>query len=119
MSLFRCFNAEKVTSPTNQSSARPCPRVRSPPENHETSAELSKRFFFSSSIHESRWSGEDWCVLQLRHTGKTFCPIATDDSVSNTTGERFMVKEESAASVGTRPWTPEGRSLTLSIAFML
>ncbi|GBN11050.1 hypothetical protein AVEN_40460-1, partial [Araneus ventricosus] len=34
-------------------------------------------------------------------------------------GERFMVKEESAASVGTRPWTPEGRSLTLSIAFML
>ncbi|GBM14763.1 hypothetical protein AVEN_72029-1 [Araneus ventricosus] len=36
-----------------------------------------------------------------------------------TIGERFMVKEESAASVGTRPWTPEGRSLTLSIAFML
>ncbi|GBN06118.1 hypothetical protein AVEN_218449-1 [Araneus ventricosus] len=34
-------------------------------------------------------------------------------------GERFMVKEESAASVGRRPWTPEGRSLTLSIAFML
>ncbi|GBM67147.1 hypothetical protein AVEN_195007-1 [Araneus ventricosus] len=33
--------------------------------------------------------------------------------------ERFMVKEESAASVGTRPWTPEGRSLILSIAFML
>ncbi|GBO06346.1 hypothetical protein AVEN_266757-1 [Araneus ventricosus] len=33
--------------------------------------------------------------------------------------ERFMVKEESAAPVGTRPWTPEGRSLTLSIAFML
>ncbi|GBN73547.1 hypothetical protein AVEN_255111-1 [Araneus ventricosus] len=37
----------------------------------------------------------------------------------NTIGERFMVKEEGAASVGTRPWTPEGRSLTLSIAFML
>ncbi|GBN70419.1 hypothetical protein AVEN_212959-1 [Araneus ventricosus] len=36
-----------------------------------------------------------------------------------TIGERFMVKEESAVSVGTRPWTPEGRSLTLSIAFML
>ncbi|GBN31310.1 hypothetical protein AVEN_267069-1, partial [Araneus ventricosus] len=36
-----------------------------------------------------------------------------------TIGERFMVKEESAASVGSRPWTPEGRSLTLSIAFML
>ncbi|GBM28994.1 hypothetical protein AVEN_40747-1 [Araneus ventricosus] len=36
-----------------------------------------------------------------------------------TIDERFMVKEESAASVGTRPWTPEGRSLTLSIAFML
>ncbi|GBN12215.1 hypothetical protein AVEN_242246-1 [Araneus ventricosus] len=34
-------------------------------------------------------------------------------------GERFMVKEDSAASVGTGPWTPEGRSLTLSIAFML
>ncbi|GBM96170.1 hypothetical protein AVEN_163844-1 [Araneus ventricosus] len=34
-------------------------------------------------------------------------------------GERFIVKEESAASVGSRPWTPEGRSLTLSIAFML
>ncbi|GBM71427.1 hypothetical protein AVEN_185732-1 [Araneus ventricosus] len=33
-----------------------------------------------------------------------------------TENERFMVKEESAASVGTRPWTPEGRSLTLSIA---
>ncbi|GBO27941.1 hypothetical protein AVEN_112721-1 [Araneus ventricosus] len=33
-------------------------------------------------------------------------------------GERLMVKEESAASVDTRPWTPEGRSLTLSIAFM-
>ncbi|GBO43662.1 hypothetical protein AVEN_206663-1 [Araneus ventricosus] len=28
-------------------------------------------------------------------------------------------KGGSAASVGTRPWTPEGRSLTLSIAFML
>ncbi|GBM92699.1 hypothetical protein AVEN_5886-1 [Araneus ventricosus] len=37
----------------------------------------------------------------------------------NTIGERFMAKEESAASVGTRPWTPEGRSLTLSISFML
>ncbi|GBN30282.1 hypothetical protein AVEN_267957-1, partial [Araneus ventricosus] len=35
-----------------------------------------------------------------------------------TIGERFTVKEESAASVGTRPWTSEGRSLTLSIAFM-
>ncbi|GBM30891.1 hypothetical protein AVEN_9781-1 [Araneus ventricosus] len=32
-------------------------------------------------------------------------------------GERFMVKDESAASVGTKAWTPEGRSLTLSIAF--
>ncbi|GBO29659.1 hypothetical protein AVEN_186806-1 [Araneus ventricosus] len=37
----------------------------------------------------------------------------------NTIGERLMVKEESAASVGTRPWTPEGRSLALSIDFML
>ncbi|GBO46383.1 hypothetical protein AVEN_3472-1, partial [Araneus ventricosus] len=36
-----------------------------------------------------------------------------------TIGERFMAKEESAASVGTRPWTHEGRSLTLSIAFRL
>ncbi|GBM30263.1 hypothetical protein AVEN_26169-1 [Araneus ventricosus] len=71
-----------------------------------TRAGLSKRFLFSSSIHESRCSGVDWCVLHLRHIGKTI-------------GERFMVKEESAASVGTRPWTPEGRSLTLSIAFML
>ncbi|GBM06570.1 Teneurin-a [Araneus ventricosus] len=26
---------------------------------------------------------------------------------NNTIGERFMIKEESAASVGTRPWTPE------------
>ncbi|GBL77282.1 hypothetical protein AVEN_41732-1 [Araneus ventricosus] len=34
-------------------------------------------------------------------------------------GERFMVKEKSAASVSTRTWTPERRSLTLSIAFML
>ncbi|GBN42863.1 hypothetical protein AVEN_855-1 [Araneus ventricosus] len=38
---------------------------------------------------------------------------------SNTIGERFMVKEESAASVGNRPWTPEERSPTLSVAFML
>ncbi|GBN56776.1 hypothetical protein AVEN_58555-1 [Araneus ventricosus] len=38
---------------------------------------------------------------------------------SPTENERFMVKEESAASVGTRPWTPEGRSLTLYIVFML
>ncbi|GBM85806.1 Calcium-activated potassium channel slowpoke [Araneus ventricosus] len=38
---------------------------------------------------------------------------------SLTENERFVVKEESAASVGTRPWTPEGRSLTLPIAFML
>ncbi|GBM58026.1 hypothetical protein AVEN_200384-1, partial [Araneus ventricosus] len=37
----------------------------------------------------------------------------------NCIGEQFMVKEESAASVGTKPWTPEGRSLPLSIAFML
>ncbi|GBM09596.1 hypothetical protein AVEN_29443-1 [Araneus ventricosus] len=36
-----------------------------------------------------------------------------------TIGERFMEKEVSAASVGTRPWTPEGRSLPLSIALML
>ncbi|GBM36026.1 hypothetical protein AVEN_274433-1 [Araneus ventricosus] len=42
-----------------------------------------------------------------------------DQAQENTLGERFMVKEESAASVGTRPWTPEGRSLTLSFAFML
>ncbi|GBN25333.1 hypothetical protein AVEN_101701-1 [Araneus ventricosus] len=36
-----------------------------------------------------------------------------------TIGERFMVKEESAASVDTRPRTHEGRSLALSTAFML
>ncbi|GBO26827.1 hypothetical protein AVEN_13181-1 [Araneus ventricosus] len=36
-----------------------------------------------------------------------------------TIGERFMVKQESAASVCTRPWMPEGRSLTLSIVFMI
>ncbi|GBN00653.1 hypothetical protein AVEN_187369-1 [Araneus ventricosus] len=35
-----------------------------------------------------------------------------------TIGERFMVKEESAASVGTRPWTPEGRSLTLCFSWV-
>ncbi|GBN27072.1 hypothetical protein AVEN_158760-1 [Araneus ventricosus] len=44
---------------------------------------------------------------------------ARPQKISNTIGERFMAKEESAASVGTRPWTPEGRSLTWSIAFML
>ncbi|GBM98144.1 hypothetical protein AVEN_167417-1 [Araneus ventricosus] len=38
---------------------------------------------------------------------------------TKTIGERFMVKEESAASVDSRPWTPEGRGLTLSVAFML
>ncbi|GBL90806.1 hypothetical protein AVEN_215543-1 [Araneus ventricosus] len=43
----------------------------------------------------------------------------TENHKSLTIGERFMVKEESAASVGTRPWTPEGRSLTLPIAFIL
>ncbi|GBO24002.1 hypothetical protein AVEN_27848-1, partial [Araneus ventricosus] len=37
----------------------------------------------------------------------------------NTIGERFMVKEESAVSDGTRHWTPKGRSLTLSFAFIL
>ncbi|GBL63794.1 hypothetical protein AVEN_143929-1, partial [Araneus ventricosus] len=37
---------------------------------------------------------------------------------SPTENERFMVKEESAASVG-RPWTPEARSLPLAIAFMI
>ncbi|GBO34052.1 hypothetical protein AVEN_183623-1, partial [Araneus ventricosus] len=42
-----------------------------------------------------------------------------EPALDYTIGERFMVKEESAASVSTRPWTPEGRSLTLSIAFML
>ncbi|GBO22237.1 hypothetical protein AVEN_153958-1, partial [Araneus ventricosus] len=42
-----------------------------------------------------------------------------DSSSPSLYSERFMVKEESAASVVTRPWTPEGRSLTLSIAFML
>ncbi|GBN68443.1 hypothetical protein AVEN_156164-1 [Araneus ventricosus] len=48
---------------------------------------------------------------QLDHVQESALP-------QKTIGERFMVKEESAASVGTRPWTPEGRSLTLSIAFM-
>ncbi|GBN34144.1 hypothetical protein AVEN_268665-1 [Araneus ventricosus] len=38
---------------------------------------------------------------------------------NKTIGEGFMVKEESETSVGTRPWTPEGRSVTLSIVFML
>ncbi|GBO30275.1 hypothetical protein AVEN_174872-1, partial [Araneus ventricosus] len=38
---------------------------------------------------------------------------------TNTIGERFMAKEESAASIDTRPWTPEGRSLNLTIAFLL
>ncbi|GBM18506.1 hypothetical protein AVEN_48739-1, partial [Araneus ventricosus] len=44
---------------------------------------------------------------------------AQDLAVSKTIGERFMVKEESASSADTRPWTPEGRSLPLSTAFML
>ncbi|GBN89721.1 NPC1-like intracellular cholesterol transporter 1 [Araneus ventricosus] len=39
--------------------------------------------------------------------------------LSKTIGERFMVKEESAASVGTRPWTPEGRSLTFHCLYAL
>ncbi|GBM91879.1 hypothetical protein AVEN_181923-1 [Araneus ventricosus] len=38
---------------------------------------------------------------------------------SPTENERFMVMEESASSVANKPWTPEGRSLTSSIAFML
>ncbi|GBO44590.1 hypothetical protein AVEN_151140-1, partial [Araneus ventricosus] len=46
-------------------------------------------------------------------------PKVRSPTENNTIGERFMVKEESAASVGTRPWTPVGRSPTLSIAFML
>ncbi|GBM47847.1 hypothetical protein AVEN_91834-1 [Araneus ventricosus] len=37
----------------------------------------------------------------------------------NTIGERFMVKEKSAAFASTRPWTQEGRGLTLSIASMI
>ncbi|GBM79972.1 hypothetical protein AVEN_122561-1 [Araneus ventricosus] len=43
-------------------------------------------------------------------------PDQVQESARPQKSERFMVKEESAASVGTRPWTPEGRSLTLSIA---
>ncbi|GBM52009.1 hypothetical protein AVEN_122379-1 [Araneus ventricosus] len=56
------------------------PKGRPSPRKSRTSAGLSKRFLFSSSIHESRRSGEDWCVLRLRHTGKTFCP-STYESV--------------------------------------
>ncbi|GBN06789.1 hypothetical protein AVEN_214895-1 [Araneus ventricosus] len=55
-------------------------------------------------------------VVVLSQT-KSKSPLA--HRKSNTIGERFMVKEESAASVGTRPWTLKGRRLTLSIEFML
>ncbi|GBM60948.1 hypothetical protein AVEN_192399-1 [Araneus ventricosus] len=74
-----------------RSSARPSPRVRPPTENHEAAQDYQR--------------GSSSPATYMRADG----PI----------GERLMVKEESAASVGTRPWMPEGRSLTLSIAFML
>ncbi|GBN23067.1 hypothetical protein AVEN_233989-1 [Araneus ventricosus] len=88
-----CFTVEMQQFPLFWSESPQLDQVQESARLQEirTSAGLSKRFLFSSSIQESRW----------------------------TIGERFMVKEESAASVGTRPWTPEGRSLTLSIAFML
>ncbi|GBN00812.1 hypothetical protein AVEN_208709-1 [Araneus ventricosus] len=54
----------------------------------------------------------------LRCGGTTFHP-QLDQVQESAKSERFMVKEESAASVGTRSWTPEGRSLTLSFAFVL
>ncbi|GBO11864.1 hypothetical protein AVEN_212944-1, partial [Araneus ventricosus] len=72
------------------SSVRPSTRVRSSTENNEPSQDFQ------------RGSTSPAPYMKV-----------------NTIGERFMVKEESAAYVGTRPWTPEGRILTLSIAFML
>ncbi|GBM42876.1 hypothetical protein AVEN_245703-1 [Araneus ventricosus] len=72
------------------SSARSSPRVHSPTKNHEPAQDLQR--------------GSSSPTPYMR---------------SNTIGERFMVKEESAASFGTGLWTPEGRSPTLSIACML
>ncbi|GBN88240.1 hypothetical protein AVEN_94542-1 [Araneus ventricosus] len=80
-------------------SARPSPRVRSPTENHEPEQDFQR--------------GSSSPAPNMRANG------LEKIAVSNTIGERVMLKEDSATSVGTRPWTQEGRSLTLSIAFML
>ncbi|GBN75561.1 hypothetical protein AVEN_240325-1 [Araneus ventricosus] len=64
-------------------------------------------------------------AIEVLKMDKIFCQGPQLDQVQEsarpqkTIGERFMVKEKRAASAGTRPWTPEGRSPTLSIAFML
>ncbi|GBM80322.1 hypothetical protein AVEN_103928-1 [Araneus ventricosus] len=58
-------------------------------------------------------------VWLVRHICEDGCPQLDQVHEFARPGERFLVKEESAASVDTRPWTPEGRSLTLSIVFML
>ncbi|GBN99351.1 hypothetical protein AVEN_4708-1, partial [Araneus ventricosus] len=58
--------------------------------------------------------------FSVRPSPRVRSPTENHEPVQDyTIGKRFMVKEESAASVGTRPWTLEGRSLILSIAFML
>ncbi|GBM66539.1 hypothetical protein AVEN_179163-1 [Araneus ventricosus] len=88
------------------------------------------RLFIRRLLIYVLWDKEKWifliedCFIYI--PGKC-CPSSARPSPRvrpptenhNTIGERFMINEESAASVGTRPWTPEGRSLTLSIAFML
>ncbi|GBN36203.1 hypothetical protein AVEN_188144-1, partial [Araneus ventricosus] len=55
---------------------------------------------------------------QLDHVQESARPEKITDQL-RTIGERFMVKEESAASVGTRPWAPDERSLTVSFEFLL
>ncbi|GBN93012.1 hypothetical protein AVEN_204112-1 [Araneus ventricosus] len=85
-----------------------------------------ERTVVNLAVVEGKWNTND--LLDLCHVIRSTKPKRRDDGSSvrpnprvrsPTENERFMVKEESAASVGTRPWTPEGRSLTLSIAFVL
>ncbi|GBN50761.1 hypothetical protein AVEN_253252-1 [Araneus ventricosus] len=57
-------------------------------------------------------------LANLENTSPQLDQVQESTRPQKTIGERFMV-EESADSVGTRRWTPEGRSLSLSIAFML
>ncbi|GBL72127.1 hypothetical protein AVEN_115131-1 [Araneus ventricosus] len=81
----------------------------SPKEGYRVAVVVSYSTCPSPQLDQVQESARPQKITNQRRTFKEIPPI----------GERFMVKEESAASVGTRPWTPEGRSLTLSIAFML
>ncbi|GBM60949.1 hypothetical protein AVEN_192400-1 [Araneus ventricosus] len=87
----QCFRSVIYWLERSKSMSKTKSRVRPPTENHEPAQDYQR--------------GSSSPATYMRADG----PI----------GERLMVKEESAASVGTRPWMPEGRSLTLSIDFML